>query len=143
MTIPYLNREQQEQMLLLTLNIVTLEEMAKQEKFKFAAADLRRAKSFAQRAYKAIEAELDENDLQKVSRIAAQSKLLIRTRTQPGESQTIIDVPLLQDLSTYAIGNTCRGCERKDWKKCYLRAVLMDTWCPPAQETKTDCQYRQ
>lgn len=143
MAIPYLNREQQEQMLLLTLNMVTLEELAKQEKFKFAAGDLRRARSFAQRAYEAIKEQLDPHDLNKVNKIAVESKLLIRTRTQPGESQGIIDVPLLHDLTMYAIGSNCRGCTKHDWKKCHLRAVLMDTYCPPAQETKTDCQYRQ
>lgn len=143
MTIPYLNRDQQEQMLLLTLNMVTLEELAKQEKFKFAAGDLRRARSFAQRAYDAIKTQLDPHDLDKVNKIAVESKLLIRARTHPAESQGIIDVPLLHDLTMYAIGSNCRGCTKHDWKKCHLRSILMDTYCPPAQETKTDCQYRQ
>jgi hypothetical protein len=141
--IPYLNRDQQEQLLLLTLNIVTLEELAKQDKFRFAAGDLRRARAFAQRAYDAIKDRLDPHDLQKIAKVAEQSKLVIRAKTQPTKDQAVIDVTLLQDLTAYAIGNHCRGCERHDWKKCYLRALLMDTWCPPAQETKTDCQYRQ
>lgn len=142
-TIPYLNRDQQEQLLLLTLNIVTFEELAGHDKFKFAKGDLLRARSFGKRAYDAIKKRLDQKDLKKVDKLAGQSKLVIKSKAAPEKDQAIIDVTLLQDLTAYAIGNNCRGCERHDWKKCYLRALLMDTWCPPAQETKTDCQYRQ
>ncbi|KKX53261.1 hypothetical protein X546_20505 [Brevibacillus borstelensis cifa_chp40] len=79
--IPYLNRIQQEQVLLLTLNVVTLEELANQEKFKFAAGDLRRARTFAQKGYDAIKDRLDPHDHRKIARLADQSKIVIRSKT--------------------------------------------------------------
>lgn len=139
----YLNRDQQEQIILMTVEMGVMEILAEQHKFQAARGDLLRARSFGKRALDGIRSAVDPEALYKVRSLADSTKLIIRPKTNPDESEINIKMSRLNDLQMLAIGNTCSGCTRQDYKKCQTRDLLMDTHCPPAQETKTDCQYRQ
>lgn len=139
----YLNQEQQNQIILMGIGIGVMELLADQAKFKAARGNLRRARSFARRALDELGENVDKKSFLKVRKLTNESKVLLKPLTSPEEGEIKIEIPKLLDLQMLAIGNTCSGCTRQDYKKCPTRDLLMDTHCPPAQETKTDCQYRQ
>lgn len=139
----YLNRDQQEQIILMTVGMGVMEILAEQDKFRSARADLLRARSFGKRALDNLREVVEPDSFTRVRSLADSTKLVIRPKTSPEESEINIKMSRLHDLHAAAIGNHCRGCDKKDFKKCPTRELLMDTHCPPAQETKTDCQYRQ
>jgi hypothetical protein len=139
----YLNRDQQEQIILMTTGLGVMELLAEQEKFRAARGDLLRARSFGRNALNKIRESVDPDAFTRLRNLADNTKLIIRPKTSPDEGEVNVKLSRLYDLHMAAIGNHCRGCERHDWKKCHLREVLKDTHCPPAQETKTDCEYKQ
>jgi hypothetical protein len=139
----YLNRDQQEQIILMTTGLGVMEILAEQEKFRAARGDLLRARSFGRNALNKIRESVDPDAFTRLRNLADSTKLIIRPKSSPDEGEVNVKLSRLHDLHMAAIGNQCRGCDREDWKNCYLRTLLMDTHCPPAQETKTDCQYRQ
>lgn len=139
----YLNQDQQNQIILMGIGIGVMELLAGQAKFKAARGNLLRARSFAKKALDDIRGTVDEKSFHKVRSLTNESKVLLKPLTSPEEGEVKIKIPQLLDLHMLALGNTCRGCERKDYKRCGTRDLLMDTHCPPAQETEKDCQYRQ
>ena len=139
----YLNRDQQEQVILMTVGMGVMELLADQEKFKAAKGDLKRAVGFANRALNQIRETVEPDSFNKLRSLADSTKLIIKPKTSPDESEIKVKMDSLHDLQMMAMGNQCRGCVRKDFHKCALRELLMETNCPPAQETRTDCQYRQ
>lgn len=139
----YLNRDQQEQVILMTTGIGVMELLADQDKFKPARPDLLRARSFGKRALDKISEIVEPDTFAKLRSLADSTKLIIRPKSSPDESEITVKLETLHDLHILAIGNHCRGCTLENYKKCFLRHVLMETHCPPTQETKNDCQYRQ
>ncbi|MGG3884316.1 DUF5651 domain-containing protein [Brevibacillus panacihumi] len=140
---PYLNQDQQNQIILMGMGIAVMEKLADQEKFKEARGNLLRARSFAKKALDELGEIVDKKSFTKARKLTKESKVLLKPLTSPEEGEIKIEIPKLLNLHMLAIGNTCSGCTRQDYKKCPTRDLLMDTYCPPAQETKTDCQYRQ
>lgn len=140
---PYLNGDQQNQIVLLGVVIGVMEEMAKQEKFQEAHADLLHAAVRGKSALKKIRKCVDEKSYSTAQNLASETKIILKPLSSPEEGELKIKIPRLLDLHALAIGNTCRGCERKDYKKCPTREILLETHCPITQDTKTDCQYRQ
>lgn len=139
----YLNRDQQEKFLSMALAMVTLGEVANETKFKKGAGDLRRASSFARRGFNAVREQLDYHDQVKMARIAHNTKVIYKPLTAPDKNEAVVKSETLAQLISFAIHNHCTDCTIKDWKKCPLRATLMDAYCPSAQDTRSDCQYRQ
>lgn len=139
----YLNRDQQEQVILMTTGIGVMELLADQDKFKPARPDLLRARSFGKRALDKINEIVEPDTFAKLRSLADSTKLIIRPKTSPDESEIKVKAESLYNLHMMAIHNHCRGCNLEDYRNCFLRNVLIETHCPPVQETKSDCQYRQ
>lgn len=139
----YLNRDQQEQIILMTTGLGVMELLAEQEKFRAARGDLLRARSFGRNALNKIREKVDPDAFSRLRNLADSTKLIIRPKSSPDEGEVNVKLSRLHDLHMAAIANHCRGCEQKDYKKCPIRELLVDTHCPPAQESRTDCQYRQ
>lgn len=125
------------------IGIGVMELLADQAKFKAARGNLLRARSFAKKALDEIRGAVDEKSFHKVRSLTNESKVLLKPLTSPEEGEVKVKIPQLLDLQMLALGNTCRGCERKDYKKCPTRDLLLETHCPIAQDTTKDCQYRQ
>lgn len=140
---PYLNQDQQNQIVLLGVVIGVMKEMAKQEKFQEAHEDLIQAAVLGKSALKKIRECVDEKSYSTAQNLAGETKIILKPLTSPEEGEIKIKIPRLYDLHALAIGNTCRECQRRDYKKCPTRDLLIETHCPIAQDTTTDCQYRQ
>lgn len=139
----YLNRRQIEALGIVSLTTGALNDLAKEAKFKAAAADIKRGKTFLLKGFETIYHSLDEADKKQVNKIPDRYKVVLLHRSSPQKDEAIVKVETLSTLAEFAIGNTCVGCERKDWRQCRLRDCLMDSGTPKANELKNDCQYRQ
>jgi len=140
---PYLNGDQQNEVVLMGVGIGVMEKMAQQDKFQEAHDDLIQASLIGKSALKKIRECVDEKSFTTAQNLASETKIILKPLTSPEEGEIKIKIPRLHDLHMLAIGNTCRGCERKDYKKCPTRELLLETHCPFAQDTIKDCPYRQ
>lgn len=139
----YLNRDQQEQVILMTTGMGVMELLADNAKFKSARGDLRRAVAFAKRALDQIQASVDQDSFMRLRSLADRSDIILKPLSSPQKSEIVVKMDDLYELQSAAIHNHCTGCQVKQYKKCKLRDLLMQTHCPPANESKSDCQYRQ
>lgn len=140
----YLNRREVDELGILALAIGGLKTIAENPKFKHAAADLKRAKTFGLKALEAIYDRLEHGDRKSFERIRDHHKVIMVPRSQLQHDQVAVDLGALETLAEYAIGKECSDCTRKDWKTCGLREALMATGIPAANDAKRkECQYRQ
>lgn len=141
--ISYLNQEDREQTLLLTLGIGIAEELIKKDKFKVARKHLKTGRYFLYRAWRDISGNLEKSDFKKLIRLQENHKVILQAKTHPTKDQAIVNLEDLYDLAEAAMGNACVGCQKHDWKTCSLRDKLEAINIPAAQEMISDCEYRQ
>ncbi|MGD8188540.1 DUF5651 domain-containing protein [Brevibacillus ginsengisoli] len=82
--------------------------------------------------------------MKKFKTLVRNSRLKLVDNNTPKNDLIRVSQSALYRLAERAIGKDCTGCERKDWKECDLRADLMETWIPTAQDNcRKECQFKQ
>ncbi|HZG16947.1 MAG TPA: DUF5651 domain-containing protein [Candidatus Bathyarchaeia archaeon] len=142
--IAYLNKDQRENYILLNLLDETLKDLIKDKNFQFASKDLKSARSFTERAFNAIESNLDKNELQKVGKLARVSRISITQRTNPQTDEVVVPVFYLENLAEKVIAGHCVGCTREDWRNCEIKRDLEETHIPGVvKDSRHGCKYSQ
>ena len=141
--IPYLNRDQREQLLILTMLIPLVDELLKHDKFKPAQKYIKTGRTYLHKGWGEIRDRIDQKEFLKLIRLSEQSKLVLQAKTNPAKDEVIVNMEDLYDLGAAAIGNECTGCVKHDWRTCKSRELLSRLSIPGAQELTSDCEYRQ
>lgn len=98
-----------------------------------------------EKCFKHLAKRLDQDELQKFISLINHNVVLVISRSDKGKEKPSLSIhpKHLWDLGELAIANHCTGCQIKKYKACQVYTKLMKACIPAAQNTSTDCPYRQ
>ncbi|GAB7387390.1 hypothetical protein BSNK01_12260 [Bacillaceae bacterium] len=145
----YLNRQNCENTVILLSLLVSIDDFLNQPKAKemFGSqglGDLKRSRAFLDKAMRAMSERLDQKEALRIHNFVRHHKVMVKADTEPEEKpETRVSVNALYDMAELAMGNSCVGCTKQDFRECKVFDALQRCNIPAAQEVTEDCPYRQ